>query len=954
MQQKISYGGISFSPDDYNCADGELTTVLNLINEDGALRPVVKPEKILILDSGDRLLYIHRGTGYTSYIIYSESTGEICSIPRGCGVEEKIHICDAAYSDTALESLVVTSMGNTLIIIGEYGTDYILFNGDGYTRLGKKPPLASLTFGLNGDFETGELNGQIINGHVGSDTVPASARNGSFSLKDIEAGGQDYVNRIINEFTDNTLASVNKFIQEKATDKNKFIFPFLVRYAYRLYDGTYMMHSYPVLMIPVNGCNPVFFADRMHCHTDGDNNGVAQTQLNIGGYTSALLCNIDYRFNGYSGNNIDDWKDIIKSVDIFVTSPVYTYDQNGKVYGWRRIADNEKMGNYAVAKINNPSAKWKQDRPSDTLYNSYGDHTYEYQFMATHDYIDKKFYFDTSKDETLESIAPETIPGFRTPRYFMELPEVKEDEWIKDIQEASVFYRIASVGFSELKNDGITRNITIKDNILKTLQQQPVLPDDYKSHCDTRAECAYVYNSRLNLGNITERIFSGMPVNGQFTRWDLYNGNNGINGKTEIFVHIMKDGKEYVVKSPEGTRRNTIDFYFFYPDTDAYKITVVKYDTAGTVARRDNIPLTEHPLLNSSYYFRGFSPVFESADSSPVVSGNINIRYPSKIYTSEVNNPFVFTPARINSVGNGDITALCSATKAISEGQFGQFPMHAFTTEGIWALEVNETGGYSSRQPVTRDILTGRKVLQLDQALAYPTGKGIMLLKGGASQCITSVLDGRFNPFCIGKYMHIAGEFGFEDHNSNYNFKEFIKNSALAYDYVNSRIYISNNDYGYTYIYSVISGKWSIITESFANTVNSYPESIVTMRPVKRGNEPVWEHIYNLTGKEYFNSAMIVTRPLKLGVPDVLKTIFTVVARGMFSGRKDITKTMLLGSTDGISYIPVASSLSGEIRNIRGSGYKYFRLMHELHLNPEECLTGIEIEFEPRRLNRLR
>ena len=311
-------------------------------------------------------------------------------------------------------------------------------------------------------------------------------------------------------------------------------------------------------------------------------------------------------------------------------------------------------------------------------------------------------------------------------------------------------------------------------------------------------------------------------------------------------------------------------------------------------------------------------------------------------------------PAMANSVGNGEITALSSATKAISEGQFGQFPMFAFTTEGVWAMEVNETGGYSSKQPITRDILKGNKVLQLDQAIAYPTDKGIMLLEGANSQCITSVLDGTFNPFSIIKYMQIVGEFGFEDHNSNYDFKEFIKNSVLAYDYVNSRIYVSNNEYGYSYVYCTISGKWSIITESFTGTINSYPESIVTMRPVQRGDIPVTETVYDLTGNEYFSTAMVITRPLKFGMPDTLKSVFTVVSRGMFSKRSDILKTVLLGSIDGINYIPVASSLSGEIRNIRGSGYKYFRLMHELRLKHDECFNGVEIEFQPKRTNELR
>ena len=37
--------------------------------------------------------------------------------------------------------------------------------------------------------------------------------------------------------TNQVLAKINKFIAEESTQKGKFIFPFLVRYAYRLYDG---------------------------------------------------------------------------------------------------------------------------------------------------------------------------------------------------------------------------------------------------------------------------------------------------------------------------------------------------------------------------------------------------------------------------------------------------------------------------------------------------------------------------------------------------------------------------------------------------------------------------------------------------------------------------------------------------------------------------------------------
>ena len=59
------------------------------------------------------------------------------------------------------------------------------------------------------------------------------------------------------------------------------------------------------------------------------------------------------------------------------------------------------------------------------------------------------------------------------------------------------------------------------------------------------------------------------------------------------------------------------------------------------------------------------------------------IDLPNKIYTSEINNPFHFPVLGINTIGTGTILGISSAVKALSEGQFGQFPLYAFTSEGV-------------------------------------------------------------------------------------------------------------------------------------------------------------------------------------------------------------------------------------------------------------------------------
>ena len=125
------------------------------------------------------------------------------------------------------------------------------------------------------------------------------------------------------------------------------------------------------------------------------------------------------------------------------------------------------------------------------------------------------------------------------------------------------------------------------------------------------------------------------------------------------------------------------------------------------------------------------------------------VSVPNKIYTSEVNNPFSFPLLGINTIGTGEIIGISTAAKALSEGQFGQFPLYAFTTDGVWALEVSATGSYSAKQPITRDVcLDGRSITQIDDAVLFATARGIMLISGSESICITDILDAE-QPFLI-------------------------------------------------------------------------------------------------------------------------------------------------------------------------------------------------------------
>ena len=65
-------------------------------------------------------------------------------------------------------------------------------------------------------------------------------------------------------------------------------------------------------------------------------------------------------------NNLRKWKDIITSVDIGVSAPIWTYDQAGYVYGWTNM--DTKVGNdyvdwdkyYSISSTNCWSSSWNE------------------------------------------------------------------------------------------------------------------------------------------------------------------------------------------------------------------------------------------------------------------------------------------------------------------------------------------------------------------------------------------------------------------------------------------------------------------------------------------------------------------------------------------------------------------------------------------------------------------
>jgi len=915
MEKDIRFTGYTAVPSDYECSDGELTQAYNLINEDGAYKALLAPKVVFNLGENHKVIYVHKATTYTHYIIIDTANKKLLWTIDGSNFTDLYSIGDK-------ELYQVVGVGNTLIALTDAGMFYFLWKGDtsGYLFLGNDIPELPISFGLQGEMQR-------------TDEFTLEFDNLSWETK-IKEGGSSYVS--YNEFTDENkkkitsqvLAKVNKFIADRSTNKGKFIFPFLVRYAYRLYDGNLIRHSAPVLMVCSTSCAPIVLWRHIY-----GKNGLNRADVRVVG----MLHSLDYAVIKQSDIDLlKDWTDIVKSVDIFVSKPIYTYDQNGecdKFFNYDEYG-NEAWG-YSICKHTNQAA----DKTKYPLRYQKKDMGYLYQMTFDKDNLG-------------------TRPGG-----ILGLPRKDSSTVKEDVRNCSNFYFLESIKIEQLTTTRTLLNI--EEDYLQSLVNREVMTDDYDSHDKIIPKYAFGYNARVNLANIRKKLFDGFNAGAMLPFTDGYvkhwsDTSSTILDKTiniSVYVFIKQDGKDIIVHGEAGVfgYENPV-LFLYYPNGNAYKAIVTAWDYFGTFYE---VPLERHAFLNGAFYYGGWNDLEKRTYNSPTTSSEEErtIEIPNKIYTSEVNNPFYFPVTGINTVGTGKILGISTAAKALSQGQFGQFPLYAFTDEGVWALEVNSSGGYSAKQPITRDVcISSDSITQIDTAVLFATDRGIMEISGSQTQCLTDIINGN-DFFSLDRLPGLSKLYPDGIPQVDCTFSEFRKGSRMSYDYVNQRIVVFNANKDYAYVFSMKSKLWGIVASSLTSAINSYPNAYAMAKVKTAGSNGKQEVTNNCLvdlsrSTETHQKGLLVTRPIKLDVASMLKTFDTVFLRGLFGKGK--VQVVLYGSRDNINWHLVHSAKEHYLRGFRGTPYKYFRIVVITNLSIGETLVGASVSYTPRLINQIR
>lgn len=543
---------------------------------------------------------------------------------------------------------------------------------------------------------------------------------------------------------------------------------------------------------------------------------------------------------------------------------------------------------------------------------------------------------------------------------------VKEISTEEAVNTITNLYKIKSLSLDTL--DIGSGSETFNESI-NNLTSNEILPVDQFTHHTIISNTVYNYNNRVHIGDITTQFYEG------FNPFFVKTG--GSYGDFTVYVTLKtKDGLKTVTKTIGAV--GTVGFgvlpymqsIMVYPDIRAIKMVIVE-SNAGDIYSFD---LTPHPVFNFSYFINGLKALgggyqwkeTGTAGSSVALSSSDELYEPNRIQVSEIDNPFYFPADQSYRCGNekNEIIGMASPVTDLSDGQFGEFPLFIFTTQGIWGMQLGSGDVlYSAIIPVERYVCNNaNSITQIDGGIVFSTDEGLRIFSGKSSIRISDPVQGEpslylYNLHDLEKVLDDSDFVELYSDLSQTNFTTFLQDAIIGYDNVNRELIISNlgdstTSYGYSYVFNFITQTWHKISNSFSCFFNSYP----TYYGIDEDDNMV-----DISDEEDNSvSVMFQTRPIKFGSLG-FKKLKNMFLRGEVDVvNEKISGLYVFGSIDGINYELLKSVNPSnmfnffdiEIKRINLS-VKYYIFVFASQVN-SISIFGCECVYEPKYNNKLR
>lgn len=251
---------------------GDSFNLVNLRPKNGTLQPV--PPRLIVteLDAYYDRIFNHQLPSGRSILIGTSGNSVYSDIDNSATLE----------SDSLPgPSFAIEQIGNTISILCEDSICYMVWNGTSYNYLGQLPDIPVIEFkGVNAATDI-------------SGTYASEYGAGTTTLDNLKQ---------------RTIALVSKLIETSAETDRMFYDSFFIRYAYRLFDGSYIKHSSPILFCPADhytDMKTAFLSVNTGTQVISPTSYVTIKRFKLG-------IKVDTSF-------LSAWEDIIQSVDVFIS-----------------------------------------------------------------------------------------------------------------------------------------------------------------------------------------------------------------------------------------------------------------------------------------------------------------------------------------------------------------------------------------------------------------------------------------------------------------------------------------------------------------------------------------------------------------------------------------------------------------------------------------------------------
>ena len=852
MNKQIKFSGIGRNVPQNSASDGSCQEVINMRYRKGAWRPV--PEKEVIHNApftylGSAIhfdganIYLHDiegglNTGLPNWVGYHAGFASLFSIDPCSGICDKIDDCVNA------EGLKVVFLKRTMIVTSGAGLLMYLWT--------KKPDSKGF-YGKIGSLPTPDVTlktspyyNLALEEELGLNTGSGCAVRSETGHTPEEIMGHYYT-----------------IINQQSALKGALYGSILYRVAYRLFDGSYIMHSIPKFLEIANGgwlhqYNPI---------GDSWDNALWSWVLPIASVNGFL------RTKSYPTPLFDTVKDLVSSIDVFATKCTELY----KVDNTTLTTDMLQRRDYEG------SAQIDVNREFSTLFPI---NTDQYNTMADAEGWYKIMEFDFAK---VVSATYDIVQEADTKHFY------------QDYATRKTLPTDQNSHHNIIAKNALVFNDYVHLQNIKTLYESPVVQ--------------FVRDQFSINGDSTPSPYDL-----------LMDHTETVEQRTGVVVVYLKTGLGDAVLTHEYHvplyYSDTLTSYFFvqpaivgYPDARATNMEVaikvsegnyqllwsatLKASVGGNFAYARTVK-PNSPNISDGYYYNNW--IVESALGNPyTVPKAFSTDFDTnRIQVSAIQNPLVYPAKHSYQVGTGDGIAMAIASEPMSQGNFGQFPLICFTSKGRYTLAQGSGDVlYASIQPLDGEVVDNAKnVIGIDSSVIYSTELGLYMAQGMQKTRISELVEGKPHLTLVNEeevqslLTDIRCTPQLNGCLSEVDFLTYLKSSQIGYDQVNKELIVTNSDpaYGYSYVYSTEYQLWYKLSHAYESLIVNYPY-IYGVRD---------EQTYNLSSEvdTGYVPVLFISNAMSIETPDVYKKLERAICRTIFNPKSGTYMGLYLFGTD--------------------------------------------------------